>query len=115
MVSHVLNVMTELIAKNTDMLRNLSKNPIDSISSFVDQTLLPTLTQSRSMGASKSAEEVKRIQDKKDRKLFGPASVALSNRGTSNSAATPRPQEPSAEVITKSSDRTRDSESDEDD
>ena len=36
MVSHVLNVMTELISKNKDMIRNITRNPAETISTLLN-------------------------------------------------------------------------------
>ena len=79
-ISHVLDVMTELIAKNKDAIKNIMTNPVESMQILLTQAIIPSLTRRR-QAKTKSPEELKRLRELEDRELFGDEPTTEPNGG----------------------------------
>lgn len=83
MVKHMLHVITELFGKHREAIRNLTKNPAESLASLrslVTDTLLPTMTSTQSDAQEKKANVKQQRRQEEELELFGPPLPELDDK-----------------------------------
>lgn len=92
MVKHMIRVITELFGKHREAIRNLSKNPAESLASLrtlVTDTLLPTALLPATQGDAqeKKANARQKRRQEEELELFGPPLPELAQEESNRTSA----------------------------